>query len=557
MKVCFQITFSTPRKNQTTMKNRNEKFDSFVQHELGHQFYADMQALYHLRERLLKCKIPKNIPGINIEASTLTHEQLEGVFCDIFQPNKNIIDIVLGQVIGKGGAPFLLANAIKMKVMYFANPFYHIHHYEKKLSWEKNILNPENILKKLHAEIVPLLVEIKYFVTMLYGRFNLKLNTFTFIDCGGGKPLQYSCEKKNFIELKGTNLPLGKALEDAYHPVEVSFKPGDLFTFSFSTLHNHSYVEDQPLLPHNQAKMIETYYPMGTAAILEALEKSVAVFARNQGIKEDLTSIIIKINEEKVIENGHEASAKFLSNLSQLQAVQNFITHIAQYAPGNAERLIFEMRIVIDEIFCNVVKHGYQNQQNQEILIDCIAKEKGLEVTISDKGISFDPSSINYPSLTGNQIGGYGWLIIQRLCDHVYYSPKSSEFGWNCLRVFKYYISEEESMDLSHRIENQILVITINQESLDARVSSTFKENVLDLIQSNKVNRVILDISQLQFIDSSGLGTFLSIQRFLTGIGGALKLSCISKPVHTMFEIVSMHKIFEIFPTTEEAIHAF
>lgn len=76
-------------------------------------------------------------------------------------------------------------------------------------------------------------------------------------------------------------------------------------------------------------------------------------------------------------------------------------------------------------------------------------------------------------------------------------------------------------------------------------------------MHENDINRLIFDLSRLQFIDSSGLGSLLSVLRVLHTKGGDLKLTCMNKPVKAMFELVSMHKIFEIFPTREDAVRSF
>ena len=77
------------------------------------------------------------------------------------------------------------------------------------------------------------------------------------------------------------------------------------------------------------------------------------------------------------------------------------------------------------------------------------------------------------------------------------------------------------------------------------------------MIRTTGISKLVFDLSHVQFIDSSGLGSFLSIQRALTSQGGTLKLAYLSKPVHTLLEIVAMHRIFDIFPDVKEAIQSF
>lgn len=110
---------------------------------------------------------------------------------------------------------------------------------------------------------------------------------------------------------------------------------------------------------------------------------------------------------------------------------------------------------------------------------------------------------------------------------------------------------------LSHSIRENILIITLQGIRLDAVNASLFKSHALDLIHRAGLSKVVVDLSHVQFIDSSGLGALLAIQRSLNKQGGALKLAHLNKNIQMMFEIVSMHRILDIFPTVEDTIKSF
>lgn len=112
-------------------------------------------------------------------------------------------------------------------------------------------------------------------------------------------------------------------------------------------------------------------------------------------------------------------------------------------------------------------------------------------------------------------------------------------------------------MKFQHKKNNNILVITPETPSLDAMGASHFKNQVCELIKNDKNPFVVIDLSNLNTIDTTGLGSFLALQRHLNTCGGSLNISCMNRPVRTMFELVSMHKIFKIFNTTEEAVNDF
>lgn len=112
-------------------------------------------------------------------------------------------------------------------------------------------------------------------------------------------------------------------------------------------------------------------------------------------------------------------------------------------------------------------------------------------------------------------------------------------------------------MTISYQIQDDILIIMPLEERLDAHAAPAFKEEVTQLLEAHDYKNVIFDLHHLQFIDSSGLGTFLSFLRTLHNKKGALKLASMNKPIRTVFELVAMHKIFAIFNTTQDAVHSF
>jgi anti-anti-sigma factor len=239
--------------------------------------------------------------------------------------------------------------------------------------------------------------------------------------------------------------------------------------------------------------------------------------------------------------------------VTQLKAVRDFVGRAVRDIPGDFERIGHDLKLAINEIFCNIVKHGYRKGIHRPVLIEIVPEPEGLKINISDQGDAFDPHKILEPSLFGDRDDGYGWYLIRQLVDQVFYVPKSAEEGWNHLSLFKKYCYEEERMELIHAADQDLLVITPMGDSLDAKETPDFKEAVLKLIDENQSRYVVFDLKELQFVDSSGLGSFLSILRRLNADGGELKLCNMNKSVRSMFELVSMHKIFDILPSVDEA----
>jgi anti-sigma B factor antagonist len=102
---------------------------------------------------------------------------------------------------------------------------------------------------------------------------------------------------------------------------------------------------------------------------------------------------------------------------------------------------------------------------------------------------------------------------------------------------------------------DDIIVAVIPGESLDASNAKAFKQSMAPLLDASP--RLIFDLSQVQFVDSSGLGALLSCLRQIHAAGGELKLCGMVKAVWSLFELVRMNRIFDILPTQADAIDAF
>ena len=98
-------------------------------------------------------------------------------------------------------------------------------------------------------------------------------------------------------------------------------------------------------------------------------------------------------------------------------------------------------------------------------------------------------------------------------------------------------------------------VAAVAVEELDASNAGELKRDIAPVLEAN--TKLVLDLSRLRFVDSSGLGAFISCLRKLNAKGGDLKLCGMSKQVRAVFELVRMHRIFDIFATREEAARAF
>jgi len=107
-------------------------------------------------------------------------------------------------------------------------------------------------------------------------------------------------------------------------------------------------------------------------------------------------------------------------------------------------------------------------------------------------------------------------------------------------------------MRVTSEPSGSVRIVTLHGDSLDANNVADFKREMAPLVEGPV--KMVMDLSAVQFVDSSGLGGILSCLRQITSGGGTLVLCSMSKPVRVLFELVRMHRIFDIVNTREEAL---
>jgi anti-sigma B factor antagonist len=110
-------------------------------------------------------------------------------------------------------------------------------------------------------------------------------------------------------------------------------------------------------------------------------------------------------------------------------------------------------------------------------------------------------------------------------------------------------------MELTTEKIGDVTVVVLPGEQLDAGNAKEFKRAMAPVLEP--CQKVVFDLRELRFVDSSGLGAILSCLRQLNAKGGDLKLCAMTKPVRALFELVRMHRIFDICSTKEDAIRSF
>jgi anti-sigma B factor antagonist len=100
---------------------------------------------------------------------------------------------------------------------------------------------------------------------------------------------------------------------------------------------------------------------------------------------------------------------------------------------------------------------------------------------------------------------------------------------------------------------NDVMILHVKEQRLDAQNSDEFRDRMLQLRENGEIN-IVVNLEEVRFIDSSGLGKLLSDYKNAIQQNGSLKLAGLQPQLQSIFELTRLHRVFEIYPSVQEAL---
>jgi anti-sigma B factor antagonist len=88
---------------------------------------------------------------------------------------------------------------------------------------------------------------------------------------------------------------------------------------------------------------------------------------------------------------------------------------------------------------------------------------------------------------------------------------------------------------------------------IDIAIAAEFRESVSTATDGD-TRRVVMDLSEVDFMDSSGLQVLLNLRKELTARGGELVLACDRAPVLDLFRLTGLDRVCAVVPSVDAAL---
>lgn len=235
------------------------------------------------------------------------------------------------------------------------------------------------------------------------------------------------------------------------------------------------------------------------------------------------------------------------ATLDALSQITAFITAVTEHL-GLDARATWQVQLAVDEAATNIIQYAYDPSTPGNITIGWEYTGRSLIVTLLDQGRQFDPNAIAPPNLESpleeRQIGGLGIYLMTRLMDEVRFDfdPQSG----NLLTMIKH---------IPGSIHDDISLLALHGR-VDAITAPQVNSQVRERIDSGW-RSILLDLSNVYFMSSSGLRALLLLRKDLMTLGGELRLAALQSQVREVFDMTGFSQVFAIHATPEEARQAF
>ncbi len=91
--------------------------------------------------------------------------------------------------------------------------------------------------------------------------------------------------------------------------------------------------------------------------------------------------------------------------------------------------------------------------------------------------------------------------------------------------------------------------------NLEGEGATAFKDRIKALVEGG-ADRVVVDLGNVAFMDSQGLGALIGCLKALQQADGRLVLANVSSPVEAVLRVTRLHRVFDVRPTVADALAA-
>ncbi len=319
----------------------------------------EVQIGARIQQSLLLGKIPARFRSFVASALTLPSKQIDGDFYDFTEHYNGCLDVIVGDVMGKGVPAALFAAGAKAL-------------FERTItqmvvgSGVGNLPQPQSIVSRVHEELTPELEALDSFITLSYARFDPTSSELTLVDCGNTRVFQVDAQTGIAEKLEGHNMPLGFDLSEHYFQNTYPYSQGDTFVFYSDGVTEARNSHGEMFGTERLIEAVEHTHLLEPTEISDYVRSSVVEFTGSPVFADDLTCVVVKASDSASPLT--QAEIRVPSDLKQLAVIRDSVAGFARNNAGEefSQKHLPRVQLAVSEAVANIVKQAPTEYSAQE-----------------------------------------------------------------------------------------------------------------------------------------------------------------------------------------------
>src|SRR5512137_1042760 len=111
-------------------------------------------------------------------------------------------------------------------------------------------------------------------------------------------------------------------------------------------------------------------------------------------------------------------------------------------------------------------------------------------------------------------------------------------------------------MQIMEKMENDVAILTLKGDLLGYPDTSDIRDKIHSLV-GDEIKKVVIDLGNVNYMNSSGLGSLIAALTTMRNGGGELKLARVGTKVQNLFIVTQLVKVFDTYETVDRAVASF
>ncbi|MBE3101946.1 MAG: anti-sigma F factor antagonist [Firmicutes bacterium] len=108
-------------------------------------------------------------------------------------------------------------------------------------------------------------------------------------------------------------------------------------------------------------------------------------------------------------------------------------------------------------------------------------------------------------------------------------------------------------MLISNEKKRDILIVRLEGE-LDHHHAEEIRDTLDDMLEDVSIKHLVLDLSDLHFMDSSGIGVFIGRYKYINKRGGQVCITNVNAQLAKILDVSGLYRILKVYDTVQKAI---